>query len=188
MRRSLSIRYHIGKTSRPRHHRPSIIERNAAFTSAGSPCSFSHAATVRPAIARIVGRNPVHALTQRGRAVHRRAPPRRRTSPAARRSRRRNCSRTSVLPCFLASAITSGMSSQMNCPPVSTVSPRPFGRASTRPPTRSRASSTVTSMPAASVRWPRQPAESGADHDDVMRRGISFLSPFTGRGCRRSRR
>src|SRR5690606_29303024 len=40
------------------------------------------------------------------------------------------------------------MSSQMNWPPVSAVSPSPFLRASTRPPTRSRAASTVTSTPA----------------------------------------
>ncbi len=50
MRRSLSIRYQSGTSSIGWHHRPSIIERNAAFTSAGSSCSASQAPTLKAAI------------------------------------------------------------------------------------------------------------------------------------------
>ena len=143
MRRSLSIRCHSGSWSSAWHHRPSIIERNAALASAASFWPVEPCGDGQSGDGRIVGLDRVHALADRHRpgigplglvVGHRGL---RDEVAVDMASRPASCRAAAT------SAISSGMSSHRNWPPVSSRSPSPLQHASTRPPTRSRASSST---------------------------------------------
>ena len=152
----------LGRPHAPRRRPPSARGRGACAGCGASTCrnvcrpSASARRASHGARGRHLARHPVEAergLREVGERVRRelrdaaRVAPhaRRRTRPGARRRRR---SGSVATPSSAASAASRSCVGPIHCPPASTTLPSPISWLSVRPPTRSRASSTTTRLPA----------------------------------------